>query len=416
LKGPRRENDHSDGPIEEVRNRWNLLADDWRTQVGDDGGSNRRLDSDPALWESAGDVSRRAVLDAACVTGYLSRKLRDRGALVIGVDLSERTVELTEVDCSASTNAHASLLAHSVPRDTWFRGFLGHSAPSNSSIPPGVALERRIGYPRGLWFPRGRSGKERTMRRMWMVSCAAALAALTLSTARAAAQPSVRRTLDEATDVLTAMEMIPAQCIPQAVLANAQGVAIIPRVVKAGFVVGGRAGHGLVYSKLPDGAWTGPAFVHVGGASVGIQAGIEATDLVLVFKTRRSLERLLRGKDQVTLGAGASVAAGPIGREAQAGTDAALRAEVYSYSRSRGLFAGVSFEGAVIAYDHELNRAFERSRPEVKAEAARLARKIIAASGQQPPPPPVVVVPAPPPTAPPVVIPPAPWPPPPPRP
>jgi lipid-binding SYLF domain-containing protein len=224
-------------------------------------------------------------------------------------------------------------------------------------------------------------------------------AAVALNVQQAHAQPTVRKTLDEATDVLSAMEAIPARCIPQAVLANAEGVAIIPRVVKAGFVVGGRLGHGLVYSKLPDGNWTGPAFVHLGGASVGFQAGIEGTDLVLVFKHRRSLERILSGKDKLTLGADASIAAGPIGRDAQAGTDAALRAEVFSYSRSRGLFAGVSFEGAVLTYDYELNREFERARPEVRAEAANLAMKIIAASGKQTPPapPPAVAVPPPPP-------------------
>ncbi|HEY1375376.1 MAG TPA: lipid-binding SYLF domain-containing protein [Gemmataceae bacterium] len=233
----------------------------------------------------------------------------------------------------------------------------------------------------------------------------AALAVMAATAGPAVAQHAVRKTLNEAADVLTAMESIPARCIPQAVLANAQGVAIIPRVVKAGFVVGGRAGHGLVYSRLPDGSWAGPAFVYIGGASVGLQAGVEGTDLVLVFKTRRSLERILRGKDKLTLGADASVAAGPVGREAQAGTDAALRAEVYSYSRSRGLFAGVSFEGAVLGYDAELNRQFERSGPEVKAGAARLAMKIIAASGQQPPPPPG---PAMPPAPPPVVVPPPP--------
>jgi lipid-binding SYLF domain-containing protein len=234
---------------------------------------------------------------------------------------------------------------------------------------------------------------------------------LALSSSQVAAQPSVRRTLDEAVDVLTEMESIPAKGIPQAVLANAQGVAIIPRVVKAGFVVGGRVGHGLVYSRIPDGAWAGPTFVHLGGASVGFQAGVEATDLVLVFKTRRSLERVLQGKDKLTLGADASIAAGPIGREAQAGTDPQLRAEVFSYSRSRGLFAGVSFEGAVLTYDYELNREFERSRPEVKDEAAKLAMKIIAASRKEaapPPPPPGVVVPVPPPPglAPPTTVPP----------
>jgi lipid-binding SYLF domain-containing protein len=185
--------------------------------------------------------------------------------------------------------------------------------------------------------------------------------------------------------VLASTESIPDRSIPQAILADAQGVAVIPRVIKAGFIVGGRLGHGLVYTKLPDGSWSGPVFVHLGGASLGFQAGAQATDLVLVFKTRRSLERILSGKDQVTLGVDVSVAAGPVGRTAQAGTDAELRAEVFSYSRRRGLFAGVSFEGTVIRYDYDLNRAFEQSPAELKAVAAQLAMTIIAASGKQPP-------------------------------
>jgi lipid-binding SYLF domain-containing protein len=223
--------------------------------------------------------------------------------------------------------------------------------------------------------------------------------AMLSTSGQAAADHNVRRTIDDSSEVLAAMESVSERRIPQAVLADAQGIAIIPRVVKAGFVVGGRIGHGLVYSRLPDGGWTGPVFVHIGGASVGFQAGVQATDLVLVFKTRRSLERILQGKDKLTLGGDASIAAGPVGREAQAATDGALRAEIYSYSRSRGLFAGVSFEGAVLAYDYDENRDFERSAPEVKAEAAKLAGKIMTASGQRmaPPTPPVVPMPAPPP-------------------
>ncbi len=236
------------------------------------------------------------------------------------------------------------------------------------------------------------------MLRPYQLPLAAVLALTALPWGQLAAQPSIRRTLDEATEVLTAMESMPARGIPESVLADAQGVAIIPNVVKAGFVIGGCIGHGLVYSKLPDGAWGGPAFVRIGGASVGFQAGVRATDLVLVFKTRRSLERVLQGKDKLTLGADVAIAAGPVGRDAKAGTDATLRAEVFSYSRSRGLFAGVSFEGAVLAYDRERNRDFEQARPEVKAEAAQLAAKIVAASGKKPVAPPVVV-PAPPPTA-----------------
>ena len=87
-----------DSPLEEAHKRWNLLADDWRVQVGDDGDSNRRLNSDPVLWEFAGDVRGLSVLDAGCGTGYLSRKFRDRGALVTGVDFAERMIEIARAD------------------------------------------------------------------------------------------------------------------------------------------------------------------------------------------------------------------------------------------------------------------------------------------------------------------------------
>src|SRR5206468_3731242 len=102
-----------------------------------------------------------------------------------------------------------------------------------------------------------------------------------------------------------------------------------------------------VMAKDKNGNWGEPVFVNLGGASVGFQAGVEATDVLLVFRDRKSLDRLLDGKGKVTLGADAEVAAGPVGRMAAAATDAKIQAEILSYSRSRGLFAGVSFEGAV---------------------------------------------------------------------
>ena len=137
-------------------------------------------------------------------------------------------------------------------------------------------------------------------------------------------------------------------------------MAIIPRVLKAGFVVGGRAGHGVVLARDKAGAWGDPVFVDLGGASVGFQAGVESTDVVLVFKTRKSLDRILDGKEKVTLGADASVAAGPVGRKAAAATDGKLEAEILSYSRSRGLFAGVSLDGAAIVTDRETTTRFRR--------------------------------------------------------
>ena len=143
-------------------------------------------------------------------------------------------------------------------------------------------------------------------------------------------------------------------------------MAIIPNVIKAGFVIGGRGGHGLIATRDRNGAWTGVTFVDLGGASFGLQAGVESADVVLVFKTRNSLDRILGGRGKLTLGADAAIAAGPIGRQAEAGTDAQLRAEIVSYSRSRGLFAGVALDGAAIVYDRRTNAEYRNDqRPEV---------------------------------------------------
>jgi lipid-binding SYLF domain-containing protein len=214
-----------------------------------------------------------------------------------------------------------------------------------------------------------------------LVPFAAALA-LTVATGGALpAQPSANRTLQSASDVFEAIQSIPLRCIPPKLLAEAQGVAIIPGVVKAGLIIGGRLGHGVVFSRNQDGSWGGPAFVTIGGASLGLQAGVQSTDVVLVFKTHKSLEQVLRGKGKVTLGADAAVAAGPVGREASAGTDGRLMAEVYSYSRSRGLFAGVSFDGAVISYDPDANQAFQSANPGTIALADKLRAQVAVASG-----------------------------------
>jgi lipid-binding SYLF domain-containing protein len=188
-----------------------------------------------------------------------------------------------------------------------------------------------------------------------------------------AGPPTPTQTLKSATAVLNELSAIPAKCIPPALLADAQGVAIIPHVIKAGFVVGGRGGHGVVLVRDKNGVWGEPTFVNLGGASVGFQAGVKSTDVVLVFRTRKSLNRILAGKGKVTLGADAAIAAGPVGRQAAAATDARLRAEILSYSRSRGLFAGVSLDGAVIRSDATSNREFRR---DVRPETAKLAGEL----------------------------------------
>ena len=121
------------------------------------------------------------------------------------------------------------------------------------------------------------------------------------------------RTLEDASEVIDGLAAIPLKGIPPKMLADAQGVVIVPRVVKLGLVVGASGGHGVALVRTKDGRWSDPVFVHFGGGSIGLQAGIESADVVLVFRTRKGLDRILEGKGKLTLGADASVAAGPIG-------------------------------------------------------------------------------------------------------
>ncbi len=162
--------------------------------------------------------------------------------------------------------------------------------------------------------------------------------------------------IEIATEILTDIMSIPEKEIPPSLLRNAHGIAIIPGVVKAAVVVGGRFGRGIVSIRTTEGKWSNPAFLTLGGGSFGFQIGAQSTDIILVFKSSNSIESMGSGK--FTLGADASIAAGPVGRHAEADTDILLKAEIYSYSRSRGLFAGVSFVGAVLHIDKNSNAAF----------------------------------------------------------
>src|SRR5579871_5672739 len=127
------------------------------------------------------------------------------------------------------------------------------------------------------------------------------------------------RTVEAAGEVVRAFSEIPLKGIPRSLLHNAAGVAVIPHVLKAGLIVDGRFGHGVILVHQPDGSWSSPVFISLSGGGVGGVAGIEATELVLVFKTRKSLNRVLEGK--ITLGADMAIAAGPLGRDAEAATD-----------------------------------------------------------------------------------------------
>jgi len=146
------------------------------------------------------------------------------------------------------------------------------------------------------------------------------------------------------------------QAIPDRLLERAYGIAVFPDLTKLAFFAGGRRGHGVLVVRDKQGRFSNPVFVTMTGGSFGWQWGVQFTDIVLVFTTPKGVEGINGGK--VTLGAGASVAAGPVGRDASAATDAGFKAEVYSYSRNKGVFAGLSLDGSVITIDDGANAAF----------------------------------------------------------
>lgn len=146
------------------------------------------------------------------------------------------------------------------------------------------------------------------------------------------------------------------ESIPSELLKITEGIIVVPKLINAGFVLAGKRGKGLAMVKLADGRWSNPVFVTITGGSLGLQAGVQSVDLVLIFKSRETLENI--GKGSFTLGGDISVTAGPVGRNSTASTDYKLEAEVYSYSRSKGLFAGISLAGSAISIDAKANESF----------------------------------------------------------
>jgi SH3 domain-containing YSC84-like protein 1 len=159
---------------------------------------------------------------------------------------------------------------------------------------------------------------------------------------------------DSAARVFEQIMGTPDRNIPKDLLDRAEAVAVFPGMLKAGFVVGGRGGSGVI-SRRVTGGWSAPAFFKMGGASVGLQIGAAKTDLVLLFMNDDALRGLL--EDKLEVGGEASAAAGPVGRAAAASTNLTLDAGILSYSRSKGLFAGLEIKGAVINPDNNLNEA-----------------------------------------------------------
>jgi lipid-binding SYLF domain-containing protein len=141
------------------------------------------------------------------------------------------------------------------------------------------------------------------------------------------------------------------------VIKSGKGVAIFPAVTKAGLMIGGQVGEGLVLMRNPNGTWNGPSFMGLSGASIGIQIGAQSVGLVLVITNEQGL-RAFTGGNSFKLGADVAIAAGPVGRDTSAATDSRAKASIYSYSMSKGLFAGMTFEGSVLNQNRDANRAY----------------------------------------------------------
>jgi lipid-binding SYLF domain-containing protein len=154
--------------------------------------------------------------------------------------------------------------------------------------------------------------------------------------------------------VFTEIMAAPDKAIPKDLIDKAEAVAVFPNVIKAGFIIGGRGGSGVI-SRRVKGGWSAPAFFNLGGGSIGLQIGASSTDFVLLFMNEEALKGLL--EDKLELGGEGSIAAGPVGRAASASTNLTLDAGILSYSRSKGLFAGLELKGVVINPDNNDNEA-----------------------------------------------------------
>lgn len=202
------------------------------------------------------------------------------------------------------------------------------------------------------YYEFARCGKKAIMKRV--LACLLLTVLPTLSWAQGDRDKTIER-VDAAGTVLNEIMAAPDKGIPEEILGSAKCVAVIPSYLKGGFIVGASYGKGVATCKTDKG-WSAPAFIRLEGGSVGLQIGGQAVDLVMVIMNESGMRNLLSSKFK--LGADASVAAGPVGRHAEGATDWKMRAQVLTYSRARGVFAGVSLNGAVIKQDKDDTRAF----------------------------------------------------------
>jgi lipid-binding SYLF domain-containing protein len=193
------------------------------------------------------------------------------------------------------------------------------------------------------------------MKKLLLLTLLVSLCAFTFAADDQPRETKASDRVQAAADVLDDIQGAPDKGIPQEVLGSAECVAVVPSMLKGGFIIGGKYGRGLASCRTPKG-WSAPAFFVVSGGSVGFQIGGQAVDLVMLIMNKDGMKHLL--SSEFALGADASVAAGPVGRHAEGNTDWKMRAEVLTYSRARGLFAGVSLNGAVVKQDKDSTREF----------------------------------------------------------
>jgi lipid-binding SYLF domain-containing protein len=192
----------------------------------------------------------------------------------------------------------------------------------------------------------------------------------------AAKQSDETALAENAATVLSEIMEAPDQGIPEALLKRAYGIAVIAHAVRGGFGIGGRYSKGLVAQRNVDGGWGTPLFIEIGGGSFGLQLEVEATDVIMVFTNSDGIDPLLKGT--LKIGADVSATAGPVGRKAEAGT-ILLKSAIYSYSRSKGLFAGIALDGAVIQLDDDANKAAYGK----KTVTADISKGIVAGAAMQ---------------------------------
>jgi lipid-binding SYLF domain-containing protein len=185
-----------------------------------------------------------------------------------------------------------------------------------------------------------------------------------------------------ATNTFAQAMVMPQNEIPRSLLVDAKAIVIVPDMVRGAFVVGVQHGRGVLVMRDANGSWQPPRFIQITGGSIGYQIGVQATDLVLVFRSQQSVANLLRGT--MKIGVDASAAAGPVGRQTSAATDLQLQAEILSYSRARGAFVGVSIDGSVISLDPGADAIYYQIPGAVPASAANLLQTITAYSAVLP--------------------------------